>query len=233
MIKKISPNAIKLIKYYKFINHNLIYNNKAINRYKKDNFEISANKADNLGRLKNSILNIKNCSLKASATNMVFSDGNPKSKIMLIGEAPGSNEYQEGLPFVGRAGILLDKMLASINLDRKSVYISNIINYQPPENRRPTDEEMNRYLPFIKKHIEIIAPKILILLGSTAMNALIGSDVVISKVRGQWIEREFGQHKTSVIVTFHPAFLMRQPTQKKLAWVDLKMIRDKKTKLKI
>ena len=233
MTKKISPNPIKLIKYYKFINHNLIYNNRAINRYKKDNFEISADKADNLERLKKSISNIKNCSLKASATNMVFSDGNPKSKIMLIGEAPGSNEDQEGLPFVGRAGTLLDKMLASINLDRKSVYISNIINYRPPENRKPTYEEINIYLPFVKKHIEIISPKILILLGSTAMNALIGDDVVISKVRGQWIEKEFGQCQTSVIVTFHPAFLMRQPTQKKLAWIDLKMIEAKKQKLKI
>ena len=233
MIKKLIPKSLKLIKYYKFINYNLIYNNKAINRYKKDNFEISADKADNLERLKKNILNIKNCSLKNGATNMVFSDGNPKSKIMLIGEAPGSNEDQEGLPFVGRAGTLLDKMLASIDLNRKNVYISNIINYRPPENRRPTDDEMNRYLPFVKKHIEIIGPKILILLGSTAMNALIGDNVVISKVRGQWIEREFGQCKTSVIVTFHPSFLMRQPTQKKLAWIDLKMIRDKKTKLRI
>ena len=127
MVKKIVPNSAKLIKYYKFINYNLIYNNKAINRYKKDNFEISADKADNLERLKKSILNIKNCDLKNEAANMVFSDGNPKSKIMLVGEAPGSNEDQEGLPFVGRAGTLLDKMLASISLDRKSVYISNII----------------------------------------------------------------------------------------------------------
>ncbi len=233
MIKKIIPNSIKLIKYYKFINHNLIFNNKAINRYKKDKFEISADKIDNLERLKKSISNIKNCTLKSSATNMVFNDGNPKSRIMLIGEAPGSNEDEEGLPFVGRAGTLLDKMLASINLDRKSVYITNIINYRPPENRRPTNEEMNRYLPFIKKHIEIIAPKILILLGSTAMNALISADIVISKVRGKWIERKFGKCKTSVIVTFHPAFLMRQPTQKRLALIDLKMIRDKKIKLKI
>jgi len=233
MFKKKNSNSVKLIKYYNFINYNLIYNNKAINRYKKDNFEISSDKVADLARLKKSISNLKNCSLKNSATNMVFSDGNPKSKIMLIGEAPGSNEDQEGLPFVGRAGTLLDKMLASISLDRKSVYISNIINYRPPENRRPTDEEMNRYLPFVKKHIEIIAPKILVLLGSTAMNALIGNDFVISKVRGKWIEKEFGQHRTSVIVTFHPAFLMRQPTQKKLAWVDLKMIRDRKAKLKI
>ena len=233
MIKKTNAKITKLIKFYNFINYNLIYNNKAINRYKKDIFEISSDTAENLEKLKKSISNIKNCELKKSATNVVFSDGNPKSKIMIIGEAPGSNEDQEGLPFVGRAGTLLDKMLASINLDRKNVYISNIINYRPPENRRPTDEEINRYLPFIKKHIEIIAPKILILLGSTAMNALLGNDVVISKVRGQWIEKEFGQCKTSMIVTFHPAFLMRQPTQKKLAWVDLQMIRDKKAKLRI
>ena len=227
MIKKIIPNPVKLLKYYKFINHNLIYNNKAINRYKKDNFEISADKVDDLKRLKKLINEIKDCSLKKNATNMVFSDGNPKSKIMLIGEAPGANEDEEGLPFVGRAGILLDKMLASINLDRKKVYISNIINYRPPDNRRPTDEEIKRYLPFIKKHIEIINPKILVLLGSTAMNALIGNEVVISKMRGKWIERKFGNCKTSVIITFHPAFLMRQPAQKKMAWIDLKMIRDK------
>jgi DNA polymerase len=228
MIKKKNFNSIKLIKYYKLINHNLIYNNNAINRYKKDSFEISADKASNLESLKKSIQNIKNCSLKNNATNMVFSDGNPKSKIMLIGEAPGANEDQEGLPFVGRAGILLDKMLASINLDRKKVYISNIINYRPPDNRRPTDEEIKRYLPFITKHIEIINPKILVLLGSTSMNALIGNEVVISKMRGKWIEKKFGNCKTSVIITFHPAFLMRQPAQKKMAWIDLKLIRDKK-----
>ena len=233
MIKKNNSSSIKLIKYYKLINHNLIYNNKSINRYKKDNFEISADKAEDLERLKKSIGAIKNCSLKSSATNIVFSDGNPKSKIMLVGEAPGSNEDQEGLPFVGRAGALLDKMLASINLNRKNVYISNIINYRPPENRRPTDEEVNRYMPFIKKHVEIINPKILVLLGSTAMNALIGNDIVISKARGKWIDKEFGSCKTSVIITFHPAFLMRQPAQKKMAWIDLKMIRDKKAKLKI
>ncbi len=233
MTKKTFLSSVKLIQYYNLINHNLIYNNKAINRYKRDNFEISDNKADNLERLKKSIRNIKNCSLKSSSTNMVFSDGNPKSKIMLIGEAPGANEDKEGLPFVGRAGALLDKMLAAINLDRKKVYISNIINYRPPDNRRPTNEEIKRYLPFITKHIEIINPKILVLLGSTATNALIGDAIVISKMRGKWIEKQFGSCKTSVIITFHPAFLMRQPAQKKMAWIDLKMIRDKKNNLKI
>ena len=228
IIKKNNISSIKLIRYYKLINYNLIYNNKAINRYKKDSFKISVDKASNLKKLKKSIAEIRNCTLKKNAKNIVFSDGNPKSKIMLIGEAPGANEDEEGLPFVGRAGALLDKMLAAINLDRKKVYISNIINYRPPDNRRPTDEEIKRYLPFITKHIEIINPKILVLLGSTAMNALIGNEIVISKMRGKWIEKKFGNCKTSVIITFHPAFLMRQPAQKKMAWIDLKMIRDKK-----
>ena len=233
MFKKNMSNSIKLIQYYKLINHNLIFNNKAINRYKKDNFEISEDKSNNLELLKKSIIELKNCNLKRQAKNMVFCDGNPKSKIMLVGEAPGANEDQEGLPFVGRAGMLLDKMLAAINLDRKKVYISNIVNYRPPENRKPTEEEIRRYLPFITKHIEIINPKILVLLGSTAMNALIGNNVVISKMRGKWIERKFGSCNTSVIITFHPAFLMRQPAQKKMAWIDLKMIREKKNKLNI
>ena len=228
MIKKNVLNSVKLIKYFKLINYNLIYNNKAINRYKRDNFEISEDKVESLNKLKSSVLNLKNCDLKKRAKNIVFSDGNPNSKIMLVGEAPGANEDEEGLPFVGRAGALLDKMLASIELDRKKVYISNIINYRPPDNRRPTSEEIKRYLPFITKHIEIINPKILVLLGSTAMNALIGNEIVISKMRGKWIEKKFGNCKTSVIITFHPAFLIRQPAQKKMAWIDLKMIRDKK-----
>ena len=233
MIKKINTKTIKLIKFYNFINYNLIYNNKAINRYKKDVFEISDDKAKKLEKLKKSISNIKNCELKKSATNIVFADGNPKAKIMLIGEGPGSNEDLEGLPFVGRAGALLDKMLASIDLNRKNVYITNVVNYRPPENRRPTEKEIAKYLPYLKKHIEIINPKILVLLGSTALNALVGNEVVISKARGQWIEKHFGKCKTSVIITFHPAFLMRQPAQKKMAWIDLKMIREKKSKLKI
>ena len=233
MFKKNMSKSVKRLKYYEFLNYNLIYNNKAINRYNRDNFELSEEKSKKLDLLKKSIINLKNCDFKKYAQNIVFSDGNPKSKIMLIGEAPGANEDQEGLPFVGRAGQLLDKMLSAINLDRKKVYISNIINYRPPENRRPTDAEIKRYLPFISKHIEIINPKILVLLGSTAMNALIGDAIVISKMRGKWLEKQFGSCKTSVIITFHPAFLMRQPAQKKLAWIDLKMTRDKKNNLKI
>ena len=231
MAKKINNKAIKLIKFYNFINYNLIYNNKAINRYKRNGSKITGDKIEELKKLKNSISVIKNCMLKKNATNIVFADGNPKAKVMIVGEGLGSNEDKEGIPFVGRAGALLDKMLASINLDRKSVYITNVVNYRPPENRRPTDEEIKRYFPYLQKHIEIINPKILVLLGSTAMTALVGDEVVISKMRGKWIEKEFGSCKVSVIITFHPAFLMRQPAQKKLAWIDLKMVRDKKNKL--
>ena len=146
---------------------------------------------------------------------------------MFIGEGPGAQEDQEGLPFVGRAGKLLDKMLEAINLNRKKVYISNVVNYRPPKNRRPTDQEIERYYPFLKLHIEIINPKILVLLGSTALNAIIGNDEVISKVRGKWIKKQIGNCHPYIIASFHPAFLMRQPDQKKLAWIDLKLIREK------
>ena len=164
---------------------------------------------------------------------MVFADGNPNSSLMIIGEGPGANEDKEGKPFVGRAGKLLDKMLDAIKLNRKNVYISNVVNFRPPTNRRPTDEEIIRYLPFLKKHIEIINPKILLLLGSTALNALVGNEVVISKARGKWINKKIGNIELEVIASFHPAFLMRQPDQKKHAWEDLKMIRKKMSDLKI
>ena len=183
--------------------------------------------------LKKKIGLIKNCNLKKSATNLVFSDGNINSKIMIIGEGPGANEDIEGKPFVGRAGKLLDKMLGAINLDRKKVYISNVVNYRPPENRKPTEEEIKRYLPYLKSHIEIINPKILLLLGSTALNTLIGDEVVISKARGKWMQKSIGLAKPWIIASFHPAFLMRQPEQKKLAWVDLKMIREKAKNLNL
>tara|TARA_B110000967_G_C18823183_1_gene529870 strand:- start:471 stop:1187 length:717 start_codon:yes stop_codon:yes gene_type:complete len=233
MTKKINTKLSKLIKYYTLINHNLILNNKTINRYKKNaNFSVS-NKNDALNKLKNQISNIKNCDLKKNATNLVFSDGNPDSMVMIIGEGPGSNEDKEGLPFVGRAGQLLDKMLESIKLNRNNVYITNVVNFRPPENRKPSNKEIDRYLPFLTKHIEIINPKILILLGSTALNTLIGSKDVISKARGKWINIKIGSCITNVIVSFHPAFLIRQPEQKRGAWVDLKMIKKKISDLNI
>jgi|TARA_B110000914_G_C15443268_1_gene437171 uracil-DNA glycosylase family 4 len=234
MIKKNNTRLVKLIKYYSLINHNLIYENEAINRYKSNsNLAVKGPRGKKLQDLKDSISKIKNCELKKASTNIVFSDGNPEAKIMIIGEGPGANEDLEGVPFIGRTGELLDKMLLSINLDRDNVYISNVVNYRPPDNRNPTNEEIVRYLPFLVKHIEIINPQILILLGSTALNAIIDNNKTISNVRGKWIEKKIGICNTSVIVSFHPAFLMRQPDQKKLSWLDLKMIRKKIVDLKI
>jgi uracil-DNA glycosylase family 4 len=234
MTKKINSKFVKLIKYYSLINYNLIYENEAINRYKiNSNLATKGPKSKKLQELKNSISKIKNCELKKSSTNIVFSDGNPDAKIMIVGEGPGANEDLEGVPFVGRTGELLDKMLLSINLDRDNVYISNVVNYRPPENRNPTEEEIARYLPYLTKHIEIINPQILILLGSTALNTIIGNDKAISDARGKWIEIKIGSCNTSVIVSFHPAFLMRKPDQKKSSWIDLKMIKKKILDLKI
>jgi len=234
MVKKINTKLVKLIKYYNFINHNLIYDNEAINRYKiNNNLAIKGPTGKDLQELKHTITNIKNCELKKNSTNIVFSDGNPDAKIMIIGEGPGANEDLEGVPFIGKTGELLDKMLLSINLDRDNIYITNVINYRTPENRRPTEEEIVRYLPYLIRHIEIINPKILILLGSTALNAIIGDNQVISEARGKWIEKKIGKCNTSVIASFHPAFLMRQPDQKAMSWIDLKMIKKKISYLKI
>ncbi len=226
--------TIKKKLYHKFINNKLVYDNKAVSRYKKINKDsITNEKLVGLKKLREKINSIKNCDLKKNATNLVFSDGNPSAKIMIVGEGPGANEDKEGKPFVGRAGKLLDKMLDAIKLNRSNVYISNVVNYRPPMNRKPTDEEIKRYLPFLNKHIEIINPKILLLLGSTALNALIGNEVVISKARGKWKIKKFGDANIEVIASFHPAFLMRQPDQKKFAWEDLKMIKKKIFELKI
>ena len=233
MTKKINTKLLKLIKYYNLINYNLIYDNQSINRYKKNKRNISGNKEELLKKLENSIENIKDCELKKNATDIVFADGHPDSKIMIIAEGPGANEDEEGLPFLGRAGQLLDKMLESINLSRDNVYITNVVNYRPPNNRKPTDEEIKTYLPYLKEHVEIINPKILILLGGTALNAIFGNKEVISKIRGKWLEKKIGSCNAFIIVSFHPAFLMRQPEQKKLAWTDLKMIKKKILELKI
>ena len=230
----LNQKLINLIEYYNLINANFLLSNNPLKR-KVDSTTpaFTGTKLEKLNKLKKKIQLIKNCNLKKNATNLVFSDGNINSKIMIIGEGPGANEDAKGKPFVGRAGKLLDKMLAAIQLDRTKVYISNVVNYRPPANRRPTDAEIERYLPYLKSHIEIINPKILFLLGSSALNTLIGNDVVISKARGKWIQKEIGTVKPWIIASFHPAFLMRQPEQKKLAWIDLKMIRDKSKILKI
>ena len=234
MKRSLNQKLINLVEYYNLINANFLLSNSPIKRLNINaTSNISGSKLERLSKLKKKIQIIKNCELKKNATNLVFGDGNINSKIMIVGEGPGANEDAEGKPFVGRAGKLLDKMLAAIKLDRTKVYISNVVNYRPPENRRPTEIEIERYLPYLKSHIEIINPKILLLLGSTALNSLIGNEVVISKARGKWIQKDIGTAKPWIIASFHPAFLMRQPEQKKLAWIDLKMIREKSKILKI
>ena len=234
MKKNLNQKLINLIEYYNLTNINLLLSENSLARNLNDSSSSSnKTKIEKLNKLKNKIKNIKNCDLKNSATNIVFGDGNISSKIMFIGEGPGAQEDAEGIPFVGRAGKLLDKMLESIKLNRSKIYISNVVNYRPPLNRRPTEIEIKRYLPFLKEHIEIINPKILVLLGSTALNTLIGNEVVISKARRKWIQRKIGLANPWIIASFHPAFLMRQPEQKKFAWIDLKMIREKSKTLKI
>ena len=234
MKKNLNQKLINLIEYYNLINANFLLSDIPLKRNVNNvTTSFSGAKLQKLKKLKKRIQLIKNCELKKNATNLVFGDGNINAKIMIIGEGPGANEDIEGKPFVGRAGKLLDKMLYAIQLDRTKVYISNVVNYRPPENRKPTEEEIKRYLPYLKSHIEVINPKILLLLGSTALNTLVGNEVVISKARGKWIQKEIGKAKPWIIASFHPAFLMRQPEQKKLAWIDLKMIKEKSKILKI
>ena len=166
------------------------------------------------------------CALKKTAKNIVFSDGNPNSKVMLIGEAPGEVEDKMGQPFKGEAGKLLDKMLNAIELNRENVYLTNVIFWRPPGNRKPTEEEINKCLPFVKKHIDIIKPKILVLVGATAASTILNIESGITQIRGKWKNIETKNiKKLKTIAIFHPAFLLRQPSRKREAWEDLKKIK--------
>ena len=215
----------------KSIESNYVYSNEPINRFKKlnepENIKLQ------LENLKNKISLIDNCDLKNNARKMVFSDGNINSQIMIIGEGPGKKEDEIGKPFVGDTGNLLDKMLSAINLNRTNVYITNVINYRPPQDRKPSTAEINRYSKYLREHILIINPKILIIMGSTAMEALVGNNIKISKDRGKWKEIIIKNKTFTSIITFHPAHLLRQPEQKKYSWSDLKEIRKKVDELNI
>ena len=206
---------------------NLNKNDKNSNQLNNNSSLPDLKAVDSLNDLKDYMSKFKGCELYKSATNMVFSDGNKSSEIMLIGEAPGHDEDIQGKPFVGRSGKLLNKMLEAIGLSRDTVYIANIVPWRPPNNRRPTEEEINICLPFIQKHIELIAPKVLMLLGSTATYALLRNKEGITKIRGKWVDIEFGKLKVPTLPSFHPAFLLRQPAQKKYSWEDLKMLKKK------
>ena len=206
-----------------------IFSNKPINRYK--NKPTIENIQTALENLKKKIKNISNCNLKESAKQIVFSDGNQNSHLMIVGEGPGQKEDEIGKPFVGDAGKLLDKMLKAINIERKNIYITNVVNYRPPNNRKPEPAEITRYSEFLREHISIINPKILILMGSTAMESLFGNKIKISKERGVWKELIINQKTYLTMITFHPAYLLRQPDKKKFSWLDLKEIRKKIDKL--
>ena len=184
--------------------------------------------ATNLIELQAALEGFDGCALKRTATNTVFADGVAAGRVMLIGEAPGRDEDRVGKPFVGRAGQLLDKMLASIGLDRKTnAYITNVINWRPPDNRDPTQEEAAACLPFLRRHIELADPAVIILLGAVAARHVVGVNDGIMKLRGRWMEYRVGDRMVPLMPTLHPAYLLRQPGHKKLAWRDLQAVRDK------
>ena len=218
----------ELIKSYEI---GYIFENKPINRFKtKPTLEEKLGKLDNL---KESIKMIEDCNLKSNAKNIVFNDGDINSPLMIVGEGPGQKEDEMGKPFVGDAGQLLDKMFKAININRHKTYITNVVNYRPPNNRKPEPQEINRYSKFLREHISIIDPKILILMGSTAMESLFGSKLKISKARGSWKELIINNKTYLTMITFHPAYLLRQADQKKYSWSDLKEIRKKIDQLKL
>lgn len=182
-----------------------------------------------LEALKEAIARFDGLSLKATATNLVFADGNPSAKLMLIGEAPGAEEDRRGLPFVGPAGQLLDRMLAAIGYDRSTSYITNIVNWRPPGNRKPSPAEMSLCRPFIERHIALVSPAVIILLGDTAAKTLTGRTEGITRLRGRWSNWTGAGLPAPIpmMPTFHPAFLLRTPSQKRETWIDLLTVKRK------
>ncbi len=165
------------------------------------------------------------CSLKGTATQLVFADGNPEGRVMVVGEAPGADEDRQGKPFVGRSGQLFDRMLAAIGLDRSHVYIANIVPWRPPGNRTPTPQEVAICMPFIARQIALADPDFLVCLGGSAAQGLLGSKEGILRMRGRWHDFETGRRSIKAMPMLHPAYLLRQPAHKKLAWADLRALR--------
>ena len=185
----------------------------------------AARSAQSLDELRAILSGFEGCALRATATQLVFSDGNPEARLMLVGEAPGRDEDIEGLPFVGRSGKLLDLMLKSIGLDRSQVYIANIVPWRPPGNRTPTPQESQICLPFILRQIELADPDILVCLGGPSAQTLLGIKDGITKIRGRWFTFNTGKREIRAMPTFHPAFLLRSPLQKRFAWRDFLAIK--------
>ena len=222
------------------IGSDFIFDEKPINRMKstgnnlKNNDSKSKiNKKELLRDLRKQINSIKDCNLKDNSKQIVFGDGNIDSSIMLIGEAPGLEEDEIGLTFIGGAGVLLKKMLLAINIKKENIYSTYAVNFRSPEDRKPTSSEIKRYSQFLQKHISIIEPKIIILMGSTAMESLTGLNSKISVERGKWKEIIVKNTSYNTIITFNPSYLLRVPENKKHSWEDLKKIKQKIINLKI
>ena len=218
------------------IEPNFVFKNEPINRFNFTESILEENQTDKtelLNSLKKQINSIENCNLKNNSQNLVLGDGNINSPIMLIGEAPGIEEDKSGMPFKGEIGELLNKMLLAINIKREDIYCSYAINFRPPEDRKPTSVEVKRYSVFLKEHISIINPKIVILMGSSAMEAVTGINTKISSERGKWKEVILKNKTYPMMITFNPSYLIRFPENKKYSWEDLKRIRQKIQDLKI
>ncbi len=185
----------------------------------------AARAANTLDELRDALARFEGCALKNTAKNLVFASGVPAARIMLVGEAPGAEEDRAGEPFVGAAGLLLDRMLKAVGLDRSAVYIANVIPWRPPGNRTPTPQEQAACEPFIRRQIELAAPDILVCLGGPAAQTLLGAKDGILKTRGRWTDYALDTRRIRATSTLHPAYLLRQPAQKKLAWRDLKAIK--------
>jgi len=218
------------------IEPNFIFSKKPMNRFKINETSIKKNnldKIEQLNELKKLINSIQNCNLKDNSKNMLLGDGNVDSPIMIVGEAPGPDEEKINKTFQGEPGALLKKMLLAINVKIENIYSSYAINFRPPEDRKPTSQEIKRYSIFLKEHISIIDPKIVILFGSTAMESVTSSNERISNERSKWKEIILKNKTYPIMITFNPSYLIRFPENKKFSWEDLKKIKQKILDLKI
>jgi DNA polymerase len=183
-----------------------------------------ARTAPTLEALRDLLEKFDGCALRSTATRLVFADGNPQARVMFVGEAPGRDEDIAGLPFVGRSGQLLDRMIAAIGLDRSKAYIANVIPWRPPGNRTPTPQETLICLPFIQRQIELVNPDVLVTLGNPSTQSLLGTREGIMRTRGKWFDYDTGTRTIRALPTFHPAYLLRSPSYKRMSWQDLRAI---------
>ncbi len=233
--KGLNQNAKYVREVINTVEPDFIFSSSPINRLKiiRDNVDDNQKKHTRLKELKKRINSIDNCNLKNNSKNIVMGEGNLDSPIMLIGEAPGEREDDSGNPFQGEIGNLLSKMLLAININKKKVYTTYSVNFRAPEDRKPTSKEIRRYSIFLKEHILIINPKIIILMGSTAMEAVTGLNEKISNERGKWKEILLKNVTYPLMITYSPSYLIRFPENKKYSWEDLKKIKQKIQDLKI